>query len=140
MLGDGACALYRGSDKLTEIELPDDSFIDLLVGEGRFYLLSPTTVYRLDDHQWNPVHRGEGITAMAVAGERIIVGTTDGFYEIDDKGMVVLQRNNRLPVPEINKVISDSGRHWFSTHGGAYYKEGRRSVTFLPSAGSIRTV
>jgi hypothetical protein len=124
LLGDGACALYRGSDKLTEIELPDDSFIDLLVGEGRFYLLSPTTVYRLDDHQWNPVHRGEGITAMAVAGERIIVGTTDGFYEIDDKGMVVLQRNNRLPVPEINKVISDNGRHWFATHGGAYYKEG----------------
>lgn len=124
LLGENVSALYRDSEIMAEIELPDDNFIDLLVGNGGFYLLSPSAVYRLDDQKWKTVHRGEGLTAMAVAGERIILGTPNGYYEIDDKGTVVSQRNNRLPVPQINKVMSNNGRHWFATDGGAYFKEG----------------
>ncbi|KAF5070854.1 hypothetical protein DSECCO2_217920 [anaerobic digester metagenome] len=123
LLGDRTSAVYRGNNKLSDIKLPEDRFIDLQVEAGKFYLLSPTSVYRLDNCQWSRIHRGEGITAMALAGDRIVIGTVDGYYETDEKGTVISEKNNRLPVPEIRKLLSANGRHWFATDFGAYYKD-----------------
>ena len=123
LIGDKACALYHANEKLLDIELPEDRFIDLQVNDNKFYLLSPTSVYRLDNGHWNRIHGGDGITAMAFAGNRIVLGTADGYYETNDKGTVVLEKNNRLPVPGIKKVLSVNGRHWFATNFGAYYKD-----------------
>ena len=60
---------------------------------------------------------------MALAGDRIVIGTVDGYYETDEKGTVISEKNNRLPVPEIRKLLSANGRHWFATDFGAYYKD-----------------
>ncbi len=123
LTGNKSGALYRGNDKVSDIKVPEDNLIDLQVEDGRFYMLSPTSVYRLDNNEWVEIHQSNGLTGMALAGNRIVLGTADGYYEIDEKGTVVSEKNNRLPVPAIKGVLSANDKYWFTTENGAYYKD-----------------
>ena len=123
LLGDKACALYDSNEKVSDIHLPEETFIHIYATANDFYILSSTSVYRLDNRVWNKIHDGAQLTCLAFPENKIAVGTTDGFYEIDKNGAMLTEKNSKLPVPAIKNMLAVGDKQWFSTQNGAFYKD-----------------
>lgn len=126
LTGDHGGVLYKRSIKVRDLDVPREELIRLYVSDHQFWYLTSTGIYLLKDDTWIKVHSGSNLTAMAFNGDKIAVGTTDGYYMIDRKGKIVEPHNNRLPVPVINHMLTVNGAYWFATDQGAFVKQPER--------------
>lgn len=126
LIGKQGGVLYNRSRKIRELGVPQGGFVRLYVSDNQFWYLSATGIYLLKDDKWVKIHSGNSMTAMAFNGDKIAVGTTDGYYVIDRSGKIIEPHNNRLPVPVITNMLTVDGKYWFATEGGAFVKQPER--------------
>ncbi|MDR2815111.1 MAG: hypothetical protein LBB62_00180 [Proteiniphilum sp.] len=126
LTGKQGSVLYNRSTKIRELDIPRGELIRLYVSGNKFWYLSTTGIFSLNGDKWKEVHSGNNLTAIAFAGDKIAVGTTDGYYVIDQSGKVVESNNNRLPVPVISNMLAVDGKYWFATDEGAFVKQPER--------------
>jgi len=89
--------------------------------------LTSEAIYKLEKDKWTELHRGKDLTAITFAPNKIIVGTTDGYYAIDlYTGKEVMKKNNKLPVPNITDLLQVNSQLWFASDDGAFLKEPNR--------------
>lgn len=126
LVGKQGAALFNRGNKLKDINLPEGEFIKLYVSNNNFWYLCKNAIYLLDNNKWNKVHAGNNLTAIAFAGDKVAVGTTNGYYVIDSKGKIVEEKNNKLPVPAITNMLTVKDHYWFATNDGAFVKQPKR--------------
>ena len=127
LLGDKKAALYHRTEKITELKLPKGDLVEAYVYDKMFYYLTTEAIFRLEDGAWKVLHEGQKITAITFAPNEIFVGTTDGFYSINIfNGANILEKNNKLPVPNITNIKQVGTQLWFGSDNGAFLKEPNR--------------
>lgn len=126
LTGNQGGVLYNRNTKVRELNVPPGELVKLYVSDHQFWYLSSTGIYLLNHDKWVKIHSGSNLTAMAFNGDKIAVGTTNGYYVINREGKIVEPHNNRLPVPVINHMLTVNGQYWFATDQGAFVKQPKR--------------
>ncbi|MVM28670.1 hypothetical protein GO755_01405 [Spirosoma sp. HMF4905] len=88
-----------------------------------FWILGKKSVYTLSgvDFKLTKVLDGAGFTAFALTTKKAIIGTNDGYLELDvvsKKQIGAIHR--KLPWTEITAVVDVAGKLWFGTTKGAF--------------------
>lgn len=124
LLGNKKGALYQRTKKMANLKLPDGVLVEAYVHDQKFYYLTTDAIYVLENMDWKLLHKGGNLTALAFRNNTIFVGSTDGFYAVDSfKGQTVLDRNNKLPVPNISEMLQVGNQLWFGSENGAFLQE-----------------
>ncbi|MDR2232793.1 MAG: hypothetical protein LBE56_06690 [Tannerella sp.] len=132
LTGAADAALFHKNDKKAELALPSGKLIRLYVHDKSFWYLTDNAIYRLDGNSWKEVHKGASFTSLAFSGDRIAIGTPDGYYVIDTTGKTIEEKNNRLPATSITGILysksaeSDEDCLWFASDEGVYRKDPER--------------
>jgi hypothetical protein len=123
LVGERMAALFHRNEKKADLPVLSGRVSGLFAYGKKFWALTPNAVYRLDEKRWIEIHSGENLSALAFDGQKIAVGTTDGYYVMDHQGKILEEKNNRVPVPCINRMASVNNQWWFATSDGAFVKE-----------------
>ncbi len=90
---------------------------------NRYWVLGPSSLSIFDPAQKNirKVMDGSQLTALAVAGGKLIVGTGKGYLEVDGStGRQIGGLHDKLPWTEITAVEEIDGHLWFGSTKGAF--------------------
>ncbi|MBZ5856012.1 ligand-binding sensor domain-containing protein [Flavihumibacter profundi] len=123
LVGANAVSLCRDG-KLTEIKKPADKINAVQVNNGIFYALSANGVYKLSDDHFTQIHKGNGLQAMALRENEIVLGTTKGYYGINKlNGDSSFSLQTKVPVENISCLQVIDNKVWAGTPMGAFMKE-----------------
>ena len=124
LLGSKKTTLYQRTQKLSDYKVPKGDFVDAYVHDKKFYYLTSDAIYSLENGDWKTLHKGKGMTAITFRHNEIFVGTKDGFYAVDIyRGQVVLEKNNKLPAPQITDIRQIGNQLWFGSENGTFLQE-----------------
>lgn len=92
--------------------------------KNNFLVVTGTSVSLFDPKTGNltTAANGKEITcaASAHAGQKIVVGTKNGYFWLDDSGKPEGEMIKKVPCAEITRVVEISGTLWFGSTGGAF--------------------
>lgn len=128
LISDGQSLEYLSdSQSLWTGRLDNEEILEIKhhISPGRFLILTDKALYQFsaEDHAVEKVYSGAGLTSFDVLnnGDRIVLGTTDGYLQLDGKSNQLLgEINRRLPWPAITVVKEVHGNLWFGSERGAY--------------------
>lgn len=128
LISDGQSLEYLSdSQSLWTGSLDNEEILEIKhhTSPGRFLILTDKALYRFstEDHAVEKVYSGTGLTSfdMLDNGDRMVLGTTDGYLQFDAKSNQPLgEVNRRLPWPAITVVKEVHGNLWFGSERGAY--------------------
>jgi hypothetical protein len=81
------------------------------------------SIFNANDQQLAQVFTGADFTAfdLATDGQKVVIGTTDGYLELDGTGKKQLgEINRKLPWTEITAVEAIGTKTWFGSTKGAF--------------------
>jgi hypothetical protein len=87
-----------------------------------FWILSKESIssFNPQNNQIAEVYSGSNLTSFEVAAGKLVVGTTDGYFEIDSKtGKQTGDIQRKMPWTEITSVSEIDGKIWFGSTWGA---------------------
>jgi hypothetical protein len=117
--------LLKDSQKLWEGNLGSEEINDIKFDEAQnlFWILGKnSTISTLapEKKELQQAFTGSNITCIDVAGNKLIVGTTDGYLEIDTKTKKQIGKINRkMPCTNLTTVSVIDGKIWFGSTSGA---------------------
>jgi len=125
LAGDGKIEYYAGGRKVWEKASGELAPEEILWddAQGHFLILAGGNLYTFDPagKKMKKVYSRDGLTAMALSDDRIVLGTRDGYLSVDPVSFKEKEPlNSRLPWPEITCVENIHGRLWFGSTRGAY--------------------
>lgn len=127
LLGNKKGVLYQRTKKMANLKLPQGTFVEAYVYDKKFYYLTNDAIYVMENMDWKVLHKGEHLTALSFRNSTIFVGTTDGFYAVDRyDGKTILEKNNKLPAPNITELQQVGNHLWFGSDNGAFLQESDR--------------
>ena len=88
-----------------------------------FWILGEKSVLSFDTttSQLKTILQGDGFTSSAFLDNRLIIGTTDGYIEIDvATGKQNGKPHQKLPCTDITSVAAIDGQLWFGSTKGAF--------------------
>jgi len=103
----------------------DGSVIAIRFDEAtkKFWVLTPVSISSFNprDQHLEKVVAGAGFTSFAISGDKIIVGTNDGYLEVDkSSGNQSGDIKTKIPWTEITTIEDIEGNLWFGTTKGAF--------------------
>jgi hypothetical protein len=125
LISDGkALVLLKDSKHLWEGSLSGKEVADIKFDEKNnlFWILSKESIssFNPQNNQLAEVYSGSNLTSFEVAAGKLIVGTTDGYIEIDTKtGKQVGDIQRKMPWTEITSISEIDGKIWFGSTWGA---------------------
>ncbi len=121
--------LWKGTidDEVKEIEY--DAINNL------FWILGTNSVNIFSPERMNVEHvtKNSKLTCIEVAGDRLVVGTNDGYFEINTKSRQIGETHKKLPWIEITTIEDIDGELWFGTTRGAFKKENDGKYSYYAS-------
>ncbi|MEM1135179.1 MAG: hypothetical protein AAGI07_05020 [Bacteroidota bacterium] len=124
LIGDEKASIYHKNEKIEDIALPKGEFVDLYTYDSKFYYLTDTEIFRLTGKQWESIHKNQGLSSITFKLDNIYVGTNNGYYVLRVfDGKQLTEKENKLPIPTIEKIIFSGMDLWFASADGAYKKE-----------------
>ncbi|WP_460951097.1 hypothetical protein [Spirosoma daeguense] len=128
LVSDGkALHLVKGADVTWKGNMTDDEAIQIRYQPAKdlFWILGKRSLQTLSgkEHKLTKVFEGSNFTSFDVAtkGQKIIIGTSDGYLEVDPltkKQIGAIHR--KLPVTAITAVADVNGKLWFGSKEGAF--------------------
>lgn len=128
LIADGSSLqLIQDTQQLWKGTLPADEVISLCFQSTAnvFWILGKQSLYTLSttNYKLTRVFEGAGFTAFTLAdkNQRVIIGTTDGYIELDavqKKQVGTIHR--KLPCTAITAVANVAGKLWFGSTQGAF--------------------
>lgn len=107
--------------QMTSISLPGEPVLDLQVSQGKFYLLTVSGVYRLEDKSFQLLHQGKALQAMTFRDKEIVLGTPDGYYSIlAANGQAAGALQEKLPATNIRCLATTGNQLWAGTPNGVF--------------------
>ena len=119
-------SLVQDSKSLWHGELPDERVISikyepktkdfLILGQNSLHTFSPQT------NNLNQVFSGSDFTCFEIIenGNKILIGTNDGYFEIDKAGKQLVEITNKLPWTELTDIKEINSQLWFGSIKGAF--------------------
>ncbi|WP_020601267.1 hypothetical protein [Spirosoma panaciterrae] len=128
LVSDGkALHLVKGKEIRWKGAMPDDEAIQIRYQPGvdQFWVLGKKALYTLSGKapKLAKVLDGANFTAFDLAskGTKVVIGTTDGYLEVDAVGKKPIGTVHRkLPVTNITSVAEVNGKLWFGSDQGAF--------------------
>jgi hypothetical protein len=116
--------LLKDSKTLWEGALSGEAVKDIKFDatNNLFWILGSTSVWALspDNKSLAKVKEGNNITCVAPAAGKLIVGTSNGYFEIDGKTKQQIGGiHQKMPWTEITSVSEIDGQIWFGSTWGA---------------------
>ncbi len=141
LLSNGKALIEIEKDSIVWSGESNDSLIDVIFDSRRqrYYLLAVNSVHLFDlrTHRIAPLIKGEGFTAMDLAGDgkQIIVGTGDGYFAADaSSGQQIGELVRKVPCAQITVVRNIAGRIWFGSRRGAFTRRPDGRFDYFASA------
>ena len=123
LTGDQSAGIFR-KGALVKITVPVESIMNLSVDNHEFYALTEKGVYRISGNQFTQIYSGQNLSAFALTGNEIILGTAEGYYAINKRtGEKTLGLQTKIPVQEIKWLTTIQGKPWAGTDQGAFVKD-----------------
>lgn len=92
--------------------------------KNRFLLVTPNSIglFVPEGNKLIPIFKGTNITCATPAriSEKIVVGTSQGYWWLNSTGTPQGEMITRVPCPEITEVKEISGQLWFGSARGAF--------------------
>lgn len=125
LISDGkALHLLKDSKNLWEGSLSGEEVRDIKFDEANnlFWILGKSSIstFAPDKNELSEVIRGANATCIELAQGKLIVGTTDGYFEIDPKTKKQtgdIQR--KMPWTDLTTISNIDGKIWFGSTWGA---------------------
>ncbi|MBW8324486.1 MAG: hypothetical protein K0M50_06955 [Prolixibacteraceae bacterium] len=125
LISDGkALHLLKDSKNLWEGSLSGEEVRDIKFDEANnlFWILGKSSIstFAPDKNELSEVIRGANATCIELAQGKLIVGTTDGYFEIDTKTKKQtgdIQR--KMPWTDLTTISNIDGKIWFGSTWGA---------------------
>lgn len=131
--GDGS-VLFSGStnlarqrgDQLTVLPMPTTSPITRIYGAAEgFFVLNGAGIHRVGAGEVEMFHRAQELTAVALRGSELVVGTRKGYYGLDAvTGKPTFPLQTKLPATEVTCLAPTSNGLWVGTTRGAFLQTG----------------
>jgi hypothetical protein len=125
LLSDGKkLVLLKDSKHLWEGSLSGKDITDIKFDKQNslFWILSKESIssFNPQNNRIAEVYSGSNLTSFEVATGKLIVGTSDGYFEIDSKtGKQIGEVQRKMPWTEITSVSEIDGKIWFGSTWGA---------------------
>ena len=116
--------LLKDSKNLWEGSLSEKMVTDIKFDEksNLFWILSKESIssYNPQNNELKEVYAGSNLTSFEVSAGKLVVGTNDGYFEIDSKsGKQSGDVQRKMPWTEITSVSEIDGKIWFGSTWGA---------------------
>jgi hypothetical protein len=129
MISDGSRLVYlQDSQELWTRYLPDErvTALNFNMTTGDFLFLTENALYTFSTQNADLrlIYRGSGFTCFDITGDgkTIVVGTIDGYLELDTTGRQRGTVQRKLPWTELTAVKEISGKLWFGSTRGAFMR------------------
>ena len=125
LISDGkTLQLLKNSQKLWEGALPGEAVKEIKYDSNTnlFWILGKSSVstFSPDKNELFKVLEGSNLTCIAPASGRVIVGTSDGYFEIDTKTKKQTgEVHHKMPWTDLTSVNEIDGKIWFGSTLGA---------------------
>jgi hypothetical protein len=89
----------------------------------QFLVLNKNKIYRFkpSNRRFKTAYQGRLMTAMTIYGDKLVVGTSEGFLSLNAKTFKQLKPLNRqLPWPDVTSVREVNGQLWLGSSRGAF--------------------
>lgn len=126
LISDGKSLEYLSDDQVTwQGVMEGDLAMDIRFDEstGNFWILGENTINNYSPYNQNleVVYSEQGLTSFAITNTKIIVGTNEGYQEIDKStGKKSGELRTKLPWTEITAIEEIDGKLWFGSTKGAF--------------------
>ena len=87
-----------------------------------FWILSATSLSSFNPANQNleTKFKGKNFTSFSLADDKFIIGTNDGYIEVDKSGKQIGDVHNKIPWTEITAIEEINGKLWIGTTKGAF--------------------
>lgn len=94
-------------------------------GSDMFYALSENTVYSVSDKdkKLQKVYSANDLTCFELFAGKIVVGTKNGYLELDKTGKVITPLQQKLPWTELTCISVIDNQLWFGSTSGAFMRK-----------------
>lgn len=129
LISDGLSLEYVSRDQSPwKGNIDKESILDIKFSEetNTFWILGKKSITSFDPSKQvlTKVYQGNNLTALALLDNKLIVGTLDGYLEIDaTTGKQIGDRNQKLPWTEITYIEAIDGNLWFGSTRGAFMQK-----------------
>lgn len=117
-------ALFQKGKKVWDESINSFNPIKLVfdLNGKRFLILTNDAVYQLQcpEKELSKVYEGNNLTALALKGDKIILGTNDGVITLNGKSFEAGEVDRKLPWTEITAIENINGTLWFGSTKGAF--------------------
>lgn len=125
LISDGnSLNLLKDSKKLWEGDLSDEEVKDIKYDNGNnlFWILGSESIrtFSPENKHLTKVYTGKNLTCIEPADGKLIVGTTDGYFEIDAKTKKQIGNiQKKMPWTDLTTIAEIDGSLWFGSTWGA---------------------
>jgi len=125
LISDGESLNFiKDSLKLWEGSLAGEAVRDIKfdVADNLFWILGSASVstFSPDNKILSKVMEGSNLTCIEPASGKLVVGTADGYFEIDSKTKKQIgEMHKKMPWTEITSISAIDGKIWFGSTWGA---------------------
>jgi len=135
LISDGKALEYLADNKVIWNGLLDgDKAIDIRydTSDDKFWILGARTLssFNPSDQNLEIIFRGKDFTAFALSNNKFILGTSEGYLEVDKSGKQIGEVHAKLPWTEITAVEEINGKLWFGTTKGAFTVKEDRNFNY----------
>ncbi len=126
LISDGKSLKFLSENKIAWTgALNGDAVVDIRFDQstGDFWVLGEKTISKFNSSEkgLKSFYSGNGFTSFAVTDGKIIIGTNEGYLEIDKStGKQDGEINDKLPWTEITAIEEIDGHIWFGSTKGAF--------------------
>lgn len=106
----------------------------LCAAGNQFFVLASNAIYRVAGSAPERIHQGQDMTALALRGTNLLIGTRRGYYAIDPvSGRTTLPLQERLPSVDIRCLLGLTNGVWVGTGQGVFFHAGPNWIRYYAS-------
>ena len=134
LISNGSKLQYLTQNGLVwEETLGDILDIKANVKSGVFYILTRNALYSFAGQQLQKLFSQNNLTSFDLWNDRWVLGTSNGYLEVDQMGRIVTPLQQKLPWTEITAVAVIENQLWLGSTKGAFVKKNNGKVDYYAS-------
>ena len=125
LISDGKALQFLSTDKAPWKEEIDDQVLEIKYNSAKktFWILGTQSISSFDatTNTLKTTQQEQNLTSFALIDDKLIVGTSDGYFEIDSRtSKKIGETQKKLPANEITSIAAIDGQLWFGSSEGAF--------------------
>lgn len=127
-------ALLQGNELKALSVTTSSPILRLCASTNGFFVLSGTGIHRVTPQSVELFHRAKDLTALAVRGEEVLVGTRGGYYGLNAlSGQPTFPLQDKAPWTEVTCLAPTASGLWVGTTRGVFLQNGPGRFRYFAS-------